>query len=221
MSDHTKVAKKILELEFVEMSEVMMGLISPRPFPHSRHPITSISQWTERFALWLRSCRCNFPWRHLRYLHTWQRCWGRAKLLGWTLGDLRLPVREGSIGQKESGLVHQTLQRSLHWAGKINYSLHYLFAGRPPNSAKPSEFGPFMVGVASAGPSHSRRPREVCRRYNDDSLYRLPACRFVHTYSICAGDHATIHCSCQWQHDRSPPPSWAATSRPGPGWPRR
>ncbi len=185
-----------------------MGLTSPRPFPPSRPPITSISQWTERFATLAALLSMQFPLKApeiFAYLAAVLR--QSETILGWTLGNLRLPVHEGSIGQKESGLVHQTLQRGLHWAGKINSSLHYLFAGRPPNSAIPSEFGSFMVGVTSAGPSHSRRPREVCRRYNDDSLYRRPACRFVHTYSVCAGDHATIHCSCQWQHDRSPPPS--------------
>ncbi len=61
MSDHTKVAKKIIELEFVEMSEVMMGLTSPRPFPPSRPPIISISQWTERFATLTALLSMQFP----------------------------------------------------------------------------------------------------------------------------------------------------------------
>ena len=53
-----------------------------------------------------------------------------------------------------------------------------LLAG-PPASSSP------------AGPHHSRRSLEVCRRYNEGRC-RLPACRYLHTCTECRGDHPAI-----------------------------
>jgi hypothetical protein len=50
-----KIAKKILDLEFVEMSEVTVGDVLPavpgRPPPPALLPISDMSQWVERYSL--------------------------------------------------------------------------------------------------------------------------------------------------------------------------
>ena len=60
-----KVVKKILDLEFVEMSEVMIDDMLPavpgRPPPPARLPITDISQWVERFSLMAAVLCSKFP----------------------------------------------------------------------------------------------------------------------------------------------------------------
>ena len=50
----TKLVKKILDLEFVEMADITTDELPPepgRPSAPARFPITNISQWVERFSL--------------------------------------------------------------------------------------------------------------------------------------------------------------------------
>ena len=58
----SKVAKKILDLDFVEMSEVTMDT-SPEPaMGRPGHPsVTSISQWMEKFAAMAALLSTRFP----------------------------------------------------------------------------------------------------------------------------------------------------------------
>ncbi len=55
MASLAKEVKKILDLEFVEMSEVSSDVesvpVPEHPQPPGRMPITDISQWIERFSL--------------------------------------------------------------------------------------------------------------------------------------------------------------------------
>lgn len=60
-----KVVRKILDLEFVEMSEVTIDDVLPavpgRPPPPARLPIMDISQWVERFSLMAAVLCTKFP----------------------------------------------------------------------------------------------------------------------------------------------------------------
>ena len=60
-----KVVRCILELDFVEMSEVTVDDMAPqalgRPPPPARLPITDISQWVERFSLMVAVLFSRFP----------------------------------------------------------------------------------------------------------------------------------------------------------------
>ena len=61
----TKVTRKILALELVEMSEITvdpdMPQVPGRPPPPARPPITDISQWVERFSLMAAVLTTRFP----------------------------------------------------------------------------------------------------------------------------------------------------------------
>ena len=60
-----KVVKRILELEFVEMSEMTVDDNTPqtpgRPPAPARLPITDISQWLERYSLMAAVLATRFP----------------------------------------------------------------------------------------------------------------------------------------------------------------
>ena len=60
-----KVVKRILELEFVEMSEMMVDDNTPqtpgRPPAPARLPINDISQWLERYSLMASMLATRFP----------------------------------------------------------------------------------------------------------------------------------------------------------------
>ncbi len=61
----TKVVKRILDLEFVEMSKVTVDADLPQGPDHLpapvRHPVTDISQWLERFSLMAAILTTRFP----------------------------------------------------------------------------------------------------------------------------------------------------------------
>jgi hypothetical protein len=61
----SKVLKRILDLDFVEMSEVTVDDMSPQvpghPPPPARLPITDISQWIERYSLMAAVLCSKFP----------------------------------------------------------------------------------------------------------------------------------------------------------------
>ncbi len=61
----TKVVKRILDLEFVDMSEVSVDADLPqgpdRPPAPARLPVTDISQWLERFSLMAAILTTRFP----------------------------------------------------------------------------------------------------------------------------------------------------------------
>ena len=49
-----RLVKKILDMEFIEMSEIAahdVGQEKSRPGSSARPPITNISQWVERFSI--------------------------------------------------------------------------------------------------------------------------------------------------------------------------
>ena len=88
----TKVTKKILSLEYIEMAEVTsvesagdQGL--GRPAPPGRPPVTDISQWVEKFSLMAALIATRFP-------HTGALCLsgnhskGREELRSWLVGGL-------------------------------------------------------------------------------------------------------------------------------------
>lgn len=60
-----KVVKRILDLEFVEISEIAVDSDVPqvpgRPPPPARPPITEITQWVERFSLMAAVLATRFP----------------------------------------------------------------------------------------------------------------------------------------------------------------
>ena len=60
-----KVVKKIMDLDFIEMSEVTIDDAPPqvlgRPPPPTRLPITDISQWLERYSLMVAVLCTKFP----------------------------------------------------------------------------------------------------------------------------------------------------------------
>ena len=61
----TKLVKRILELDFVEMSEITGDLeptqVPGRPPPPARLPITDISIWVERYSLMAATLAARFP----------------------------------------------------------------------------------------------------------------------------------------------------------------
>ena len=66
----SRVAKKIMDLEFIEMAEIVAEDDNPtgRPTGSSRPPITNISQWLERFSVKAAILSMRYPGKAPEFL---------------------------------------------------------------------------------------------------------------------------------------------------------
>ncbi len=237
-----KVAKKVLGLEFVEMSEVTMDAppepTPSRPLQPSRPMITDISHWVERYATMAALLTTRFPHKApelLAYLATivraernyepgrwvaYDRQFRREalakKCLDWSVPDARL-YSEAFTGRARSIPRCSLCLQDDHQANVC-----------PQNRDQPWWVWPFGSGPAGPPqgnqgtlPRTPRKAADVCRRFNEGRC-RLPSCRYVHACKECGGDHPSMHCGRTRPRARSPhrptaPPSQGQST----GWTRR
>ncbi len=235
-----KVAKKILDLEFVEMAEVTIDAApeptAGRPFVPSRPPVTNISQWTERFAAMAALLSKRYPAKApelFAYLATVVRAernyetgrWAAydrqfrrealaRKSLDWSMPDPRL-YSEAFTGRAKAIPRCSLCLMDDHLAHNCprnpSQSWGGWFPGMPPWTSPPA--------MPQSSSRHPRRSFEVCRRFNEGRC-RMPACRYVHMCSGCGGEHPVIQCGRDRRQDRSPPRAASSQGRPNAGWPR-
>ena len=209
-----KVLKRILDLDFVEMSEVTVDDVSPQvpgcPPPPARLPITDISQWIERYSLMAAVLCSKFPdkagelfayqasivraernyegKRWVAYDYQYRREALARKDLNWSITDPRL-YNEAFTGRAWS-------------IARCSYCLQddHSAAQCPRNPNRPI-FGWFPdPSLWPAQPVHASPPTpscsstsEICRRYNEGRC-RFARCRYHHQCSGCGGDHAWVSC---------------------------
>ncbi len=150
-----KVAKKILDLEFVEMAEVTIDAApeptAGRPFVPSRPPVTNISQWTERFAAMAALLSKRYPAKApelFAYLATVVRAERNYEAGHWAAYDRQF--RREALARKsldwsmpDSRLYSEARQ------GKGHPQVLAVPHGRPPGSQLPTEPQPVMGRMVS------------------------------------------------------------------------
>ncbi len=207
----TKVTKKILSLEYIEMAEVTsvesagdQGL--GRPAPPGRPPVTDISQWVEKFSLMaaliatrfayqatiVRADRNDEAGRWVAYDRQFRREALARKDLNWSTPDPRL-FSEAFTGRAKSIPRCSFCLQEDHTAQRC-----------PQNPDQP------WLGWIPYPPQwpsgrQSRRSNEVCRRFNEGRC-QLAICRYSHTCRICGEAHPAPSCR-QNQHDCGSGPS--------------
>ncbi len=236
-----KVAKKILELDFVEMADVTIDAApeptASRPFTPSRPPVTNISQWTERFATMAALLSQRFPAKApelFAYLATVVRAernyeagrWAAydrqyrrealaKKSLDWSVPDQRL-YNEAFTGRAKAIPRCAVCLMDDHQAHNCPQGSNQSWLGWPGNLLP---WGLPQMAPAPGSSRPSRRSNEVCRRFNEGRC-RMPTCRYVHTCTACGGEHPAIQCGRVRQRDRSPVRSAAPQARGPSGWAR-
>ena len=238
-----KVVKCILDLEFVEMSEVKVDDIAAqapgRPPPSARLPITNISQWIERYSLMAAVLCSKFPdkagelfayqaiivgaernyegKRWVAYDRQYRREALARKDLNWSATYPRL-YSEAFTGRARS-------------IARCNYCLQDDHtAAQCPCNPNPPVFGWFPnpipwptrpIGSGPPNPDHVQ-DAQICRRFNEGCC-RSSRCRYRHSCTWSRGDHPLISCPRQAGagRSRSPvrragraPPSFMASTRP-------
>ena len=233
-----KVAKKILDLEYVEMSEISLDDAPPHtpgqpPLP-ARPPIQNISVWVERFSVMAALLATRFPHKAAELFAyqasivraernfddgrwvAYDRCFRREALaqknLDWSIPNARL-YNEAFTGRART-------------VPRCSFCLQEDHAAQacPRNPNRPW-FG-WLPGAAFSTPSAPQRPpagrlpqsAECCRRFNDGKCKQTAAsCRYAHKCSDCGGPHPRLQCprSGQRQFVRPRSPS-AGPRQPGP-----
>ena len=210
----TKVAKKILDLEFVEMSEIALDDLpsqSPGQMPvPARPPIQSISVWIEKYSVMAALLASRFPekaselfayqasiiraernFEDRRWV-AYDRCYRREALsqrnLDWSVPNARL-YNEAFTGRARAIPRCSFCLQEDHVAQSCPRNPNRPWFGWFPDT-------PGYV-VPPHRPSTSRPPQsaECCRRYNDGKCRQtLATCRYAHKCLECSGPHPRLHC---------------------------
>ena len=202
-----KLVKRILNLDFVDMSEVSVeddSLHSTgRPHP-AWLPITSISQWLERFSMMAAIIVTRFPLKAPELLAyqslivraqrnyegehwvAYDRQFRREALarrdLNWSVPDSRL-YQEAFTGRARS------LARCSYCLADDHSSTQ---CSRNPN--RPA-FPPWLPDLwqFQPPPLTQAASQETCRRYNEGRC-RVGRCKYWHACSGCQGPHPWREC---------------------------
>ena len=204
----TKLVKWILNLEFVDMSEVTVDDDTPqaagRPHP-ARLPVTSISQWLERFAMMAAIKVTRFPLkapelfayqalivraqRNYEGEHwvTYDRQFRREALarqdLNWSVPDSRL-YQEAFTGRTRS------LARCSYCLADDHTSAQ---CSRNPNRPQFLQWLP-ELWQCQPPPRAASPSTEICRRFNEGRC-KVSRCKYWHACSTCQGPQTWRECS--------------------------
>ena len=228
-----RVVRKILDLEFVDMSEVSAyeePIQTPgrAPLP-AEPPVTDISRWLERYSIMAAILSSRFPekapelWAYQasiiraernyvgRQWAAYDRQFRRQALarkdLNWSVPDPRL-YNEAFTGRA------RYIQRCGYCLqeGHSEDSCHCNPHRRPPTWMQE---GPWSAPPPPRPPTVT----EICRRYNDGRC-RKPSCRYRHACTHCQGAHPLTDCPARQQAGRQASRSRSplrSTPRPLPG----
>lgn len=228
-----KVAKKVLELEFVEMSEISLDELSTNapgqpPLP-ARPPVQDISVWIEKFSVMAALLASRFPEKApelfayqasivraernfdgCRWV-AYDRCYRREALalknLNWSVPNARL--------YNEAFTGHAKAIPRCSYCLQEDHSAHAC----PRNSNRPW-FGWIPDGATPPDQRPASRPTqstECCRRYNDGRCKQtVSTCCYAHRCIECNGPHPRIHCPRTGPRTARPrsPINWPRSAQP-------
>ena len=213
-----KVVKGILELDFVEMSEVTATANSPHvpsqpPPPPVRPAITDISQWAERFSLMAAIMTTRFPHKSLEFwaahnvrirmneliIQNWEVIQRKFKLRGINFPNFKDDLLYGKLSEAihhphaNYVFVRKSESKDAHYACRM--TMEQQRAPSSPGSWNPShgqrhqwDHSPSHPRVVKQ-PSRSHPGLKACRRFNE---VRRSVCAWAlpgHTSSATQGIH--------------------------------
>ncbi len=186
-----KVAKKILDLEFVEMAEVTIDAApeptAGRPFVPSRPPDTNISQWTERFAAMAALLSKRYPAKApelFAYLATVVRAERNYEAGRWAAYDRQF--RREALARK-----------SLDWSMPDPRLYSEAFTGRATGARCASWTTTWLTTAHGAPASRGADGFLVCRHGHHPQQCRRAAHATLAVHLRCAGGLTRVAAECQ------------------------
>ena len=215
------VAKKILDLNYVEMAEVALDDIPPATLRQnlSRLQVMDISRWTEKYAAMAALLCTRFPekapelFAYLQTITTAERNYDKGQ---WIQYD-RL-YRRQALARKDLdwSTIDTRLYQSIFTgrARPIQRCQHCGDEGHPGNICPEVPRQPWLglpqytPGQWNAPPYPQWQPavtqqvtppqaaynQQVCRRFNKGNCKAGQRCKYIHTCLNCGGPHAQIQC---------------------------
>ena len=232
-----KLVRRILDLEFVEMSEISVDSDLPQastraPTP-ARLPVTDISIWVERFSLMAAILVTRFPGKAAE-LFAYQASIIRAERnyegKRWVVYDRQF--RREALARKDlnwstpdSRLYNEAFTGRAKAIARCNHCLQddhvTSLCPRNPNQPLPPWF-PDMLSWPGASFQQGHRPStpraSICRRWNEGRC-KFQACKYRHECLACGGPHMALECPQRCSNPRSRSPVRGVACQPmfGPG----
>ena len=215
-----KLVKRILDLEFVEMSDITTDVELPqtpgRPTTSGRLPVTDISIWVEKFSVLAAILVTRFPEKAAE-LFAYQASIVRAERNyegnRWVVYDRQyrreaLARKDLNWSMPDSRLYNEAFTGRAKAIARCTYCLqedHITQAcPRNPNRPVPGWFPELPWGSDAAHPT-PRPPAQqtaVCRRWNENRC-KFTVCKYRHDCLHCGGAHMALDCSQKRPYQRS------------------
>ena len=208
-----KVVKRILDLDFVEMSDILVDDDAPGRLPSPpRPPIEDISLWVERFSLMAAVLCTRFPEKapeFFAYQSTIVRADRNYEGKRWVQYDRQfrreaLSRRDLNWSVTNSRLYNETFTGRARAIPRCSYCGQddHGEAACPRNPNRPilglltnlaALPGYPFVSQQQVTPQLQVPSMELCRRFNEGKC-RKPRCRYRHACSRCSGQHPQVEC---------------------------
>ncbi len=200
-----KVVKKILDLDFVEMSDITAdddGAAPTRPGGSSRPPVTSISQWVEKFSVMASILTSRFPEKAPEFF-AYQASIVRAERnyegKQWVIYDRQF--RREALARKDLNwsapnprLYNEAFTGRARAIPRCSYCLQddHMASSCPRNPASMGAWvPPFWQGQPHSTPGIPSQ--EICRNFNSGKC-RKANCWYTHACLVCQEPHAAVTC---------------------------
>jgi len=221
-----KVVKRILELEFVEISEISVDAepsANPTRAPApARLPITDISVWVERFSLMAAVLVSRFPdkaaelfayqasivraernyegKRWVLYDRQYRRQALARKDLNWSAPDSRL-YNEAFTGRARAIARCNHCLQDDHTTPQCPLNPNYQAIALPwvPDQT------PWPISSLSLNRAQQPGRSSICRRWNEGHC-KFTWCKYRHECLGCGGNHMAIECPRRRPNPRSRSP---------------
>jgi len=219
-----KVVKRILDLEFVDMSELLSEAWSTveeeskcchQRRPSRRAPISNILVWVECYSYMVAILASRYPDKTAQ-LMAYQRTIVHAHRSfvgdGWAIYDTCYRRKAAATKSLDWGQIDFTLYNET-FAGRAKAIQRCRYCLSEFHSAASCPNAPQIPALSTRLPVErgSGQMKEVCRLYNARGGDRcsFTPCRYNHACSICMGRHPASTCP-----QAQPPPAKAPRQEP-------
>ena len=214
----SKLVKKIVDLEFIDMAELVPdswryqeeepNKCCHQPKCHRRGPVTDILLWIECYSTLIEVLGSSYPSKtpeFMAYLKTIVRAHRSFTGEGWVTYDTCYRRKAAAVKTLDWGQVDFTLYNET-FTGRAKEVNRCKFCSSEYHSSVDCVFAPEVKKKSM--PPHTRyeanRPANyACHLFNnkEGNRCRFSPCKFVHSCSECRGPHPASQC----RYNRPPP----------------
>ena len=225
-----KLVKRILELEFVDMAELVpdswqyteedQPKCCHQPKRQRRGPVADILLWVECFSYMVEVLTTGHPQKTPEFM-AYQRTIVRAQRSfsgeGWITYDTCFRRKAAATKSLDWGQVDFTLYNET-FTGRAKAISRCKFCSSEHHTSTECQFAPEAKQSTSSRPTSytrfesSRPSTNICHLYNNrtGNRCRFNPCKFTHTCTECSGSHPASQC-----RSKHPPSKFSRSDSPG------